>query len=171
MRSTLNARPRYGVHAVLTGACSIREAATPTQYENVDLLDAEGGIPNPGSILDSRHYAEMLSALKRQYRYIIVDTPPVTAFADAAVVASKVDATILVAREGYTDKRDIQLSSSQLRNAGANIIGVAFNGRHSGDGAGYDYYYYYDYYEETVEKNQADLPDALVRAKHGKGSR
>ena len=146
MKSLLGARPTYGIHRLLTGKCTFQEAIVPTDFENVHFLDSEQGIPNPDGILSSRHFTKMLDTLRRHYHYIIVDTPPVSAFADAAIISNKADGTVLVAREGYTSKREISYAAEQLSNAGANVLGIVMNGRQGGSGSGYGGGYYYDYY-------------------------
>ena len=157
LRATLGVHPQHGLHAVLTGKVALADAACPSGFDNVDFLDAEPGIPNPEAILGSKRYAELLAQAREMYDMIIVDTPPVGAFADAAMVASQVDGVILVVREKFTNKKDAQLAMSQLRASTARVLGVVMNCEERQAGGGYGYYYGY-YYEE--KKVAADSPEA-----------
>ena len=79
MRAVIDARPRYGLHALLTKRCSLEAALTETGFDNVWFIDAEAGIPNPDGLLNSRMLADLIEQLVGQFDYIIADTPPVTA--------------------------------------------------------------------------------------------
>lgn len=153
VRGVLRTRSKYGIYSVVSGECKISDAIVPTRYQNVSFLDAELGIPNPESILGSHRFDDLLSVLSQNYDYVVIDTPPVGAFADAAMIASKTDGTIIVAREDYTDRRELEYAAQQLHAADANILGVALNGQKSSS-AGYGYYYSY-YYDENGNKKKA----------------
>ena len=166
LRAIVGVKPRYGIHALLTGGCTLEQAVVSTEFEGVSFLDAEAGIPNPDGILSSRLYANLLATLHEKYDYIIIDTPPITAFPDASIAASKADAVVLVAREKYTDKREITYSLQQLRAADANVLGVALNCQESASGS-YGYYYGYYYDEKTVAADSPEAKEALERVKQG----
>lgn len=57
----------------------------------------------------------------------MIDTPPVGTFVDAAVIAHAVDATLLVVREGFTERASVESACDQLRKAGANVVGTVMN--------------------------------------------
>lgn len=145
MRTALKARPKHGIHAFLTNEVSMSEAITTTRFENVFLLDAEAGIPNPDAILSSPVFDDKLRLLSDEFDFAILDTPPSTEFADAAVVGAKADATILVVREGLAKRAEVAKMKELLDAGGANIIGVALNCRDIPGGN----YSYSHYYEET----------------------
>lgn len=169
VRGVLGVHTKRGIHAVLTGECSYQEAITYTKFQNVSFLDAEYGIPNPDGILSSHRFDDLLDDLAGYYDYVIIDTPPVEAFADASIVASKVDGTIVVAREDYTDKREIVHGLNQLDAAGANVLGVSLNGVKTSAG-GYGYYYSY-YYDEDGNKKKSESSSAAGNGRRGKKSR
>lgn len=145
LRALLNVKPQHGIHALITGQCTYQEAICTTGLQGVYFLDAEMGIPNPDNILASKQYRELLSVLKKHFHYIIIDTPPITAFPDAALTAAAVDGTILVVREDHTDKRDIAYSLEQLRNSNAKVLGTVLNCQNVSSGS-YGSYGYYNYY-------------------------
>ncbi len=161
LRAALNVHPQHGLHAVLTGACALREAVIRVPLPGVYFLDAEPGIPNPEALLNSKRYESLIERARNVFDMVIIDTPPIGAFADAAVIARQVDGALLVVRENYTDKRDAQLAMSQLRASTARVLGVVLNFEERASG-GYGYYYGY-YYDE--KKVPADSVEAK-RARH-----
>ena len=167
LRAVIGAKPRHGLHALITGKCTLDETATPTDYEGVWFIDAEAGIPNPDGLLNSRLFSDLLDKLHDAYDFVIIDTPPITAFPDASIAASKADATILVAREDYTDKREISFALQQLRAADANVLGVSLNCLTSSSTGSYGYYYGYYYDEKTVPADSKEAKEALERVEQG----
>lgn len=167
LRAVMGAKPQHGIHALVTGRCSLEETVVSTEFEGVSFIDAEAGIPNPDGILSSRLFADTLKALRDAYDYVIIDTPPITAFPDASIVASKADACILVARENFTDKREITYALQQLRAADANVLGVALNCQDSAAGGAYGYYYGYYYDEKKVAADSPEAQEALERIEAG----
>lgn len=159
LRALFNVKPRYGIHALLTGHCTYQEAICSTSFPGVYFLDAEMGIPNPDNILASKQYRELLNVLKKHFHYIIIDTPPITAFPDAALTSAVSDGVILVVRENHTDKRDILYSLEQLRNGNANILGTVLNCQDvSAGGYGYSGHYYNYYSNYTTDDGSTPVP-------------
>ena len=167
LKAVIGAKPRFGVHALLTHRCRLEDALTPTVYQGVSFLDAEAGIPNPDGLLNSRLFGDLLDHLRNMFDFVIIDTPPITAFPDASIVASEADATILVAREDYTDKREISYALQQLRAADANVLGVSLNCQTRGASGSYGYYYGYYYDEKTVSADSPEAKAALRRIEGG----
>lgn len=150
---------RYGLYSVLAGEHSVQEAAVPVgTSKRLFFLDAEPGIPNPADVLQSKRFHTLLAQLSSQFDYTIVDTPPVTAFVDAAVAASVVDATILVVRQDYTHRDDVVAAYEQLVQAGANVIGTVLN---CCDAAASGHYYGY-YKERRNDSYDVVAPSADV---------
>ena len=75
---------------------------------------------------------------------VIFDSPPVLVAADAAILASQMDGTIMVVETGVTKKANARRALALLRQARATLLGVAYNKMRAADGPGY-YYYNYQY--------------------------
>lgn len=128
LATALGRHGRYGLYSVLAAEHTVQEAAIPVgSSSRLFFLDAEPSIPNPADVLQSKRFHALLSQLSGQFDYVIVDTPPVTTFVDAAVAASVVDATILVVRQDYTHRDDVVAAYDQLVQAGANVVGTVLN--------------------------------------------
>ena len=144
LATALGRHGRYGLYSVLAAEHTVQEAAIPVGTSSrLFFLDAEPGIPNPADVLQSKRFHALLSQLSGQFDYVIVDTPPVTTFVDAAVAASVVDATILVVRQDYTHRDDVVAAYDQLVQAGANVIGTVLNCCDATTSG-----HYYGYYKE-----------------------
>jgi non-specific protein-tyrosine kinase len=106
---------------------------------NLKLLAGGPLPPNPAEILASQRMAEVLSLLRNQFEYVLIDTPPIIAVTDAAVLAPRVDGVILVVNAGKT-RRDLAIKArDMLRQVNANILGVVLNNARI-DKSAYAYY-------------------------------
>lgn len=143
----------HGIYDVLSGEADITEAVTPTGTENLWFLDAEPNIPNPTDIVSSKRFRGLLQGLRREFGYVVMDTPPLGAFVDAAVLGSVADATVLVVRQNFVRRDDMVASFTQLKQADANVIGTVLNYCED-DGLGH-YGYYGNYGEEPAKGNAA----------------
>ena len=101
----------HGIYDVLSGEADITEAVTPTGTENLWFLDAEPNIPNPTDIVSSKRFRGLLQGLRREFGYVVMDTPPLGAFVDAAVLGSVADATVLVVRQNFVRRDDMSRPS------------------------------------------------------------
>lgn len=81
--------------------------------------------PNPLELLGSRRMADLLAALADRADMVLVDAPPVVAVADAAILASKVDAVLLVVQAGKAKRDYVERAKVLLEKANARIIGAA----------------------------------------------
>lgn len=104
--------------------------------------------PNPSELLSGKSMDELLVKLRDKFDFILIDTPPVIAVTDAAVLSTKVDGTILVIKANETRKEAFDRAKGLLESVDANLIGAVLNGiKNDGKyGSSYYYYYYYSYY-------------------------
>ncbi|MDQ2799346.1 MAG: CpsD/CapB family tyrosine-protein kinase, partial [Armatimonadota bacterium] len=98
--------------------------------------------PNPGELLNSRKFRNLVQELSAQADIVIFDSPPVLVAADAAILASQMDGTILVVETGETKKGAARQTLRTLQQARANLLGIAYNKMRIMDGSGYFYYQY-----------------------------
>ena len=164
LRATLGVHPQHGLHALLVGSCTADDAIIDTPFKDVYFIDAEPGIPNPEELLSSKRYTDFILRMREQFDLVIIDTPPIGAFADAAVVARQVDGVFLVVRENYTDKRDAQLAMTQLKASTARVLGIVLNCEEQANSGSYGYYYGYYYDEKKVAADSEEAQEALEKA-------
>lgn len=123
----IGVRTNPGIFSVLSGNVALSDAAVHTNTPMLDFLDNEPHIPNPQAILSSRRFEKFIDEASDQYKYVIVDTPPLGAFVDAAIVGRVVDGTVLVVRENFTKRNELLAAYDQLKKAEVNVLGVCMN--------------------------------------------
>ncbi len=115
--------------------------------------------PNASELLGSAHMRELLSQLSRQADVLLLDSPPATALADAAVLATQTDGVLLVLDAGNTRREAARRASEALGRVNARVVGAILN-RLPTSGGGYYYYYYYHarYHSGDDHKPGGDAP-------------
>jgi capsular exopolysaccharide synthesis family protein len=136
-----------GLGAVLSERRPVEDAIIPNVLDSLDLLPCGKMPSNPVELLNNGFFADMLTKLRERYDRIVIDSPPVMPVADARVIATMGDATILVLRAERSTRRLSVAARNELWQVRATRIGVVVNGvpaRKSGYG-GYGYGYGYGY--------------------------
>lgn len=127
----------------------------PSFLENLSIVASGILPPNPSELLASKKMENLISRWQGDYDIIIIDSPPVIAVTDAAVLSTKVDGTILVVAAGQTDKEAVQRAQSLLTSVDANLLGVLLNNVDvEGTYGSYYYYYYHHYYSKPGQKKK-----------------
>jgi len=98
--------------------------------------------PNASELLGSARMRELLAALGSQADILLLDSPPATALADAAVLATQTDGVLLILDSGVTRCEAARRAMEALRRVNARVVGAILN-RLPTSGGGYYYYYYY----------------------------
>lgn len=129
----------YGISDVLLQKKKVMEVAH-RYNESLYIITAGKIPPNPAEMLASKAMTLFLEEMKEHFDYIVLDTPPVQAVADAQILSTKVDGALFVVRAGATKKDDVQNSISILKKVNGNIIGTVL---HAVDNSRNKYYYYY----------------------------
>ena len=116
------------------------------------ILPAGDIPPNPSELLGSRRMETVLNELKEAFDYIVIDLPPVNIVSDALSIASLITGMIVVIREDYTEKKELERCIRQLNLSNVNVFGCVMNEAKSGNGSyskykKYRYYKYYRYYK------------------------
>lgn len=130
----------------------IKSLVVDSGLEGVDLLPAGLIPPNPSSIIRSEEIVRVLDSIKDDYDIILLDTPPLRAGLEVAVLASRVDAVLFSIRANHVSRDEIGKAIAQLRTSKCNIMGtiLTFCKRDYRDNKGY--YGYYGYYDEHYDK-------------------
>jgi capsular exopolysaccharide synthesis family protein len=116
-----------GLTNVLVGEATLDEAVQRSAVEGLDVL-ASGPIPpNPAEVLGSERMQEVLREAAARWDRVIVDSPPLVAVTDPALLAKWVDAVFLVISIGKTSIRTIQRARETLATVGATVHGAVLN--------------------------------------------
>ena len=110
-----------------------------TPVANLRLLTSGTIPPNPSELLASRRMSEVIAALQQLADIVLFDAPPIVAVTDAAVLASKVDAVLLVVSAGRTKRDHAKKAKALLDKVNAHLIGTVLNNV-KGEASLYQYY-------------------------------
>ena len=116
---------------------------------NVGLLTAGKIPPNPAELLQSPRMKDLIAWLTTQVDYVLFDTPPVLAVADASILSRNMDSVVIVTRAGKTTEHELVAAVEQLGKMDADIAGVILNDVTEESG---EYYHQYNRYYEEDEK-------------------
>ena len=116
-----------------------------TDNPYLDVVVAGKFPPNPSELLSNEIFKNFIENLKQRYDYVVIDTPPLTASADATIVGRLSDGVVLVVRNDFVKKKIVQRSKEQLVRSGSRIFGVVLNRVKKGqeEYKNYSYGYYY----------------------------
>lgn len=107
--------------------------------------------PNPAELVGSKRMKRLIEEASEQFDIVLIDTPPIVAVTDAAILAQEVDGVILVLASGEVNKDFAQRAKEQLDKVGAKILGAVLN---KADMKTSEYYYYYYYHGSDHPKKR-----------------
>jgi succinoglycan biosynthesis transport protein ExoP len=148
-----------GLTDLLTGKLGLNEAVAASGVDNLTILPAGTIPPNPSELLASKKMESLIEQIKKDYDFVIFDSPPVLAVTDAVILASKLDGVVLIASAGKTDKAALRRTREILGQVRANLLGVimhmvkSVSGRYSYYTS---YYYYHSYYDDKSDDKSSD---------------
>ena len=154
-----------GLSNLLAGAEDIEACIHPTTQEGLFLLPAGKIPPNPAELLAAGRLTRILERVGQMFDFVIIDGPPVLGLADAPLLASQCEGTMMVIEAGAIRRTAALNAVNRLRSADANIVGgilTKFSATKSGYGYGYGYGYgdgdgKYAYAEGDKPKRQIEL--------------
>ena len=133
-----------GLAEVLTGQADITRCAQKTSVPNFDLVP-RGTVPsNPSELLMSERFGELVAWASKNYDLVLIDTPPILAVTDAAIVGLHAGTTLMVARYAVNTLKEVETSLSRFEQNGITVRGVILNSIFR-RAAGYEDYGYYEY--------------------------
>lgn len=133
---------------IKSGICDFLAKIRPLEFVNVEDLPLSiictGTIPpNPSELLSSDSMKQFIKECSKHYDFIIIDTPPINTVADAQIISSFVDGTLIVARSGVTTLDELKTAVDKVTHSEGNFCGVLLNGMNI-KSAKYSYKYKYD---------------------------
>ncbi|MBQ8001178.1 MAG: CpsD/CapB family tyrosine-protein kinase [Ruminococcus sp.] len=104
--------------------------------------------PNPSELLGSRRMESILRLAAEKFDYIIVDLPPVNVVSDALAISKYLTGMIVVIREDYTEKKELEACFRQLKLSNVNVLGCVMNEAENSNGTHSRYRKYSKYYRK-----------------------
>ena len=154
-----------GLTNLLVGDATVREAVRPSVLPNLDVLPSGPFPPNPSELLNGKAMKRLLEEFEGRYSQVIVDSPPMLAVTDAAVLALHTDGVVLVLRSGETEQRAAERSVEQLRRLGVRVFGAVLN--EVATTTTEESYYLQYYYAYQPTQPAEDEPEGWAKLKKG----
>ena len=157
----LNAQQSPGLTNLLVVMCTLDEAIQQLP-SGLDVLAAGDIPPNPSELLGSPRMEQLMKELESRYEYIILDTPPICAVADATILSKMASGVILVVRQGIATRENVNNALEKLKVANAKVLGIVMTGvanektKSYSKGKGYGYGYGY---ADNYAKAQMQIGD------------
>lgn len=151
---------RRGLTNCIMQQAEPEELLQKTAIDNLEVLTSGPIPPNPAEMLASERSKALWDKLLAVYDYVLLDSPPILAVADASILATQVDGVILIIRFAQTRIDLAREAKEQLLKANAHIIGSVLNQVNM---ESKDYQYYYYYYHEESEKSKSKKRGFLAK--------
>ena len=119
--------PNRGLTECLTARAVYHEFVQRVADADLDIVTSGTAVTNAGELLSGRQMQALLQAVRGEYDYVFVNTPPVLASADAISVSSKADGVILVIASGKNEAKLINKAKVTLEQTGASLLGCILN--------------------------------------------
>lgn len=135
-----------GLSDLLSGKIKIEETVKSLSNIGIDFISRGQVPPNPAELLMHPRFEKMLQWATEHYDLVVLDTPPILAVTDAAIIGRYVGTTLLIARFEQNTVKEIQVSIKRFEQSGVHVKGCILNGvvkkASSYYGYGYNYYGY-----------------------------
>lgn len=118
---------KRGLSGFVAGDIDIDQLVQKTELDGLDVIPTGTIPPNPSELLLHKRFAFLLEGLASQYDYVLMDTPPILAVTDAAIIGRLTGVALLVVKSGEHPLREIEEAAKRLRQVGVNLCGVVFN--------------------------------------------
>jgi protein-tyrosine kinase len=149
-----------GITDFLLGKATLAEILRRVSGTNLFILTAGEAVPNPLELLNLKECKALIDSLRNHFDWVVLDSPPLLFAADANLLATMCDGTVLVVRIGATTFDSVTRALQSL--CENNILGIVVNGARRGElYSKYTYYHDY-YYDREKDKTTSEHEQALV---------
>ncbi|EOY9163321.1 TPA: polysaccharide biosynthesis tyrosine autokinase [Klebsiella quasipneumoniae] len=147
-----NVENTKGLSDILSGKMAVERAIQPLSMAGFDFI-ARGAVPpNPAELLMHKNFDALLSWASQNYEIVVLDTPPILAVTDAAIIGNYVGTTLLVARFEQNTAKEIEVSVRRFEQSGVIVKGCILNGIVKKASSYYSYGYNHYGYTYTDNK-------------------
>jgi tyrosine-protein kinase Etk/Wzc len=121
-------QPKHGLADALASCLGNKEIIHNTEVKNLHLISCGFAAPNPSELLMHENFQKLITDLAPLYDLVLIDTPPIMAVTDAALVGRQAGTSLLVTRFGLSTVKEIEAAKRRLAQNGVLIKGTIFNG-------------------------------------------
>ena len=141
-----NTNNEHGLSDILSGKSVIEKSVKKVTSGQFDYISRGLVPPNPAELLMHQRFADLMKWASENYDLVVLDTPPILAVTDAAIIGNYVGTTLLVARFEENTVKEIEVSYKRFEQSGVLVKGCILNGvvkkASSYYGYGYNHYGY-----------------------------
>lgn len=152
-----HARQDIGTSEVLSGEIQLINAVQDCPVQNLWLLTAGFSPSNPAETLSSPRFDALLAEARREFDFVLVDTPPLLVVSDPCIVASRTDGLVLVVRTLKNSRLAVRQANHLLQQHNIDLFGVVANGVTDPSGK---YTTYASSYADYLQPNQPTMQTA-----------
>jgi capsular exopolysaccharide synthesis family protein len=156
----------HGLSSLLAGSEKVFDCIHPTQMERLFLLPSGPIPPNPAELLASGRFKEILDEALTRFDHIVIDSAPVLGLADAPMLASSVEGTLMVIEAGAIRRAAALNAVNRLRASEARLMGAILT-KFNALKVGYGYGYGYGYGEDAYAYREGDTPKKQIELLKG----
>ena len=160
-----NLRNDVGVVNYLIKQKSLKEIVNHTQIPFLDVILSGPVPPNPSELIMGESMIDFIAELKKEYDYIILDTPPVGLVSDSLELGQYADVTLYIIRQNITKKEMIPLLNNRVKRGEMHNVSIILNGfeNKAKYGSSYGYGYGYGYGEYSNGYHEDEKPKGFFQ--------
>jgi Mrp family chromosome partitioning ATPase len=129
-----------GIEDVLTGKVVFNDVLATVHGSDLNVLSVKRTPKSAHELLETQHLPAMIAGLRKRFKWVLVDTPPVFPFPDVETIAPYLDGALFVVRMGKTER---SLIARAIEGIGTKVLGVVVNDQHWYSGYSYRYRQHY----------------------------
>ncbi|HEH9426641.1 TPA: polysaccharide biosynthesis tyrosine autokinase [Aeromonas sobria] len=152
MQKVMGQEMGAGLSSYLAGQTELAHVVSQTGFDGLDFVCRGSVPPNPSELLMHPRFKALLDWASEHYDFVIVDSPPILAVTDAAIVGQHVGASLLVARFAKTAVKEVEVAIRRFEQNGVVIKGILLNAVEKKASSYYGNYGYYQYSYGSKEK-------------------
>ena len=146
LHTVFGRRKKPGLSDLIVSLSGPDQAIFATSRDGLFCLPCGTMPPSPADLFTLDATRDLLKQLASEYDYVVLDTPPILVAADAPIIGTLVDTTIMVVRAGRTALEALDHARAAMLNSGAHLSGLVVNDVNRSDRHGGYHYYYYRYH-------------------------
>jgi polysaccharide biosynthesis transport protein len=143
-----------GLSNVILGDVHYRDVIKKSsKFNNLDVLFSGPMLVNPISLFNSSQFKQQIDRWRKDYDYVIFDTPPIVGVSDTRLIATLVDGLLYVVSMNVAHRRTIDRAIDIISSIPTPVLGLVINRVEQADSG---YQEHYQYYQESNKKYALD---------------
>lgn len=139
LHNIFNKKEAKGLSSFLLGKARYEDVVHGTDVENLSVVVDRHSVANSTELLHSEKMKEFIAMAKKDFDFVLFDTPPIGIITDASILAALVDGIVLVIESGKTPSKAVLRNDKLFKNSHIKVVGVIINKVHTGGSEGYYY--------------------------------